>query len=385
MVEALLQPALRAYGLEPAAWLAARADDGHINPTWFLRPAQEAESVSWHLVLQRINPAVFPRPVTVLRNQAAILDALQVADADYAPWQPASQTGPALVPLLSAPMSTDVPSGWQALAGRRGWLDTDGGVWRLQPFVAGSRTLKQFARLEQAHLAGVSFGALQRKLTKASPKLGVALPHFHELDTQLLALADWRAAVSAQAQAAVADELAAVDAHREVEAVQHAGPAGWIHGDCKLSNLLFDGTGERVLAVVDLDTTMWGRSVWDFGDLARSALSGADERGVAEDVPGGSPSALLLALAQGFLTGLEADPTDAELHSALAQAPRYMALMLAIRFLRDHLDGDRYFRVDFGGQNLERARVQLALCNRLRALEPVLLDQLARHGIRPPA
>ena len=35
--------------------------------------------------------------------------------------------------------------------------------------------------------------------------------------------------------------------------------------------------------------------------------------------------------------------------------------MLAVRFLTDHLQGDQYFRVSHRGENLTRARSQLAL------------------------
>jgi hypothetical protein len=40
---------------------------------------------------------------------------------------------------------------------------------------------------------------------------------------------------------------------------------------------------------------------------------------------------------------------------------RLMPYELAIRFLTDHLEGDRYFRVDRRGENLQKARIQLEL------------------------
>jgi hypothetical protein len=42
-------------------------------------------------------------------------------------------------------------------------------------------------------------------------------------------------------------------------------------------------------------------------------------------------------------------------------APRYVTLMLGIRFLTDHLSGDQYFKVDYPGENLYRAEGQFAL------------------------
>ena len=43
------------------------------------------------------------------------------------------------------------------------------------------------------------------------------------------------------------------------------------------------------------------------------------------------------------------------------RAPRYVTLMLVVRFLTDHLEGDRYFRVERRGENLERAAAQWRL------------------------
>jgi hypothetical protein len=45
----------------------------------------------------------------------------------------------------------------------------------------------------------------------------------------------------------------------------------------------------------------------------------------------------------------------------LYDAIRLMPFELALRFLTDHLEGDRYFRVAHRGQNLHKARVQLSL------------------------
>jgi hypothetical protein len=40
-----------------------------------------------------------------------------------------------------------------------------------------------------------------------------------------------------------------------------------------------------------------------------------------------------------------------------------VAIELGMRFLTDHLNGDRYFRVRREGQNLDRARTQLKMAS----------------------
>ena len=46
---------------------------------------------------------------------------------------------------------------------------------------------------------------------------------------------------------------------------------------------------------------------------------------------------------------------------------RLVTGVIGLRFLTDHLDGDRYFRVTHPGHNLERARNQFALFAALTA------------------
>ncbi len=120
-----------------------------------------------------------------------------------------------------------------------------------------------------------------------------------------------------------------------------------VHGDCKVNNLLFEQDADEVAAVIDLDTVMRGHWAWDFGDLARSAAAAGSRFDLHR----------FAAVAEGFVAGSGLAP-DLQ---PLLLAPRYVTLMLAVRFLTDHLQGDRYFRVGARGENLQRARAQFDL------------------------
>ena len=147
-----------------------------------------------------------------------------------------------------------------------------------------------------------------------------------------------------------------------------------IHGDCKLNNLLFATGSAKVLAVLDLDTVMAGHRAWDFGDLCRSVLMGCAH---TEEMKN-----LFSALSEGFIRG-GGRRLDAE---EMLVAPSYVAFMLGVRFLTDHLQGDRYFRVKKAGDNLVRAREQFELLARLEGMRDdfhrVLEDVLQRGGER---
>ena len=46
---------------------------------------------------------------------------------------------------------------------------------------------------------------------------------------------------------------------------------------------------------------------------------------------------------------------------SLEAGARLMTFECGLRFLADHLNGDKYFKIHRPGQNLDRARVQFAL------------------------
>ena len=55
--------------------------------------------------------------------------------------------------------------------------------------------------------------------------------------------------------------------------------------------------------------------------------------------------------------------------------------MLAVRFLTDHLEGDRYFRTTHVDHNLDRARNQLALLRDMDR-QRLALDRMIRTAAK---
>lgn len=142
-----------------------------------------------------------------------------------------------------------------------------------------------------------------------------------------------------------------------------------IHGDTKLDNFLFSTASGRVKAIVDLDTIMVHSWLSDWGDMVRSLVNVAGEREknlerVEVDV------GIYRALLRGYRGSAGAmDAAELEL---MPEAPRIMALELAVRFLADYLRGDTYFEpgpADDKDLNKIRAMVQFRL---FQLLSPAL-------------
>ena len=56
--------------------------------------------------------------------------------------------------------------------------------------------------------------------------------------------------------------------------------------------------------------------------------------------------------------------------------------MLGVRLLTDHLQGDRYFKVDLTGDNLRRAEAQFRLLESMEQAEEGMRDRV--HKLREP-
>jgi hypothetical protein len=69
---------------------------------------------------------------------------------------------------------------------------------------------------------------------------------------------------------------------------------------------------------------------------------------------------LVEELLSGYLEGLEG-ALSAEEKDSLLFGGEIMTLIMGLRFLTDHLEGNVYYRVSYPLQNLHRAKNQLAL------------------------
>lgn len=112
-------------------------------------------------------------------------------------------------------------------------------------------------------------------------------------------------------------------------------PQRLTHNDTGIDNVLLNCSNNAAVAVIDWDTTMPGFSVFDFGDLFRSALGPEFNEPI-------SPLQCFEALFKGYLagTGQLLEPVEIMHFPAASQI---IALELGMRYLTDYLTGDRVF------------------------------------------
>ena len=261
--------------------------------------------------------------------------------------------------------------------------DDQGGVWRMYAYIENAVPVVGAPSSRDVERAAGAFGAFQRALADLpGPRLHETIPGFHDTPRRLDA---FERAVEADKAARVASVRSEIDQIRRCShlapllvdaAAGGAIPERVVHNDAKLANVLFDaGTGEA-LCVVDLDTVMPGLALYDFGDLVRSMATRApeDERD-ARRVR--LEPELFQSVARGYITATRDLLTEAE-RELLVPAAQVIVYEQAVRFLIDHLEGDRYYRIARPGHNLDRCRTQLTLLDALCKQETALTRTVAR-------
>lgn len=218
---------------------------------------------------------------------------------------------------------------------------------------------------EMAYRTGRAFGEFHAYFIGDDvPQLGETIPDFHNMSARLRQLDEAIKADKigrlAKVKPIVEQVLARAEEMTLAERLYAEGklPKRISHCDTKVNNILFD-RDDNVLCVIDLDTTMPGFVLSDFGDFMRTAgNTGAEDDtdlsriGVNMDV--------FRAFAKGYLETAAPMLTDVE-RKTLPFGAKLLTYMTAVRFLTDYLKGDVYFKIQHPEHNLQRTIAQLQL------------------------
>jgi hypothetical protein len=339
---------------------------GHINDTYCATFDQAGTRLRY--IMQRINTNVFKTPVALMENIERV-------------------TRHALGRLLAGNHHeayrrtlTCIPS----VDGKPYAVDSHGSYWRVYPFIERARGYDEIESNEQAYQAARAFGDFQ-KLTAdlGGSRLHETIPNFHNTPKRLDAL---RAAIQSDPENRAAGVKAQIDFAlarasdcSRVTSLIDSGeiPERVTHNDTKLNNVLLDEVTSEAVCVIDLDTTMPGSALYDFGDMVRTATPTTREDAVdlgKLDLRMDRFESLVrgyLSTAGSFLNAAEVDH--------LAFSGKLLTLECGMRFLTDYLLGDTYFKIKHPAHNLDRCRNQFAFVSAIEGKLSDMEKMVASH------
>ena len=345
--DSVISQILAAYALPGTVADVARHGKGHINDT-FCVVCKPPEGGTARFILQRLSQAAFPHPEEVMENFVGI--------TSYLRREILAEGGDPLRETLSLVKTGD---------GADFVTDAEGRAWRLMPFIENAECY-QSATPELFAASGRAFGRFQYMLRDYPARtLHETIPHFHDTESRFEQFLAALEADKMNRAEGVSPEIQFIlrrkaDCGVALRALREGKlPLRVTHNDTKLNNILIDRDTREGICIIDLDTTMPGLAINDFGDSIRFGANHCmeDEQDLTKvnfDI------SLYEVFTRGFLEGARGSLTSAELEY-LPWGARLMTLECGIRFLTDYLDGDHYFHVSHPRQNLDRARTQLKL------------------------
>jgi hypothetical protein len=343
--------------------IAVPYGSGHINDTFMSRWDQAGVKVRY--VHQRINEAVFTRPDEVMENIQRVTGHIIKKFAG--------------TPDKSRRTLTVVP----ARDGKPWVRDPDGGWWRTYLFIEGTHSQELADSPKDAWFLGKSIGFFQKQLADlGGERLHETIPDFHNMENRFRLFYDAVLRDAKNRAGKVGEEINFMKENEErggilIRALREGRiPERICHNDTKMDNILIDNETSQALCVADLDTVMPGTSLFDLGDLIRSVTTRA-----AEDERDLSKATVDLEYFKALLEGYFSEALDflvpAEIALA-AEAGRNITQIMALRFLTDYLEGDRYYHIARPDHNLDRCRNQIALIRSMDAQWDKILECIPR-------
>lgn len=317
---------------------------GLINDTYVVR-TNPAEAPDY--ILQRINHSIFRDVELLQKNIQRITDHVRKKLKERNESDPDRKT---LTPVL-------------AKDGKLYYFDGNN-YWRVTIFIPRSKTYEQVTP-DFAYLTGVAFGEFQYLLSDISGEpLGATIPDFHNMEFRLKQLGDAIAANPVGRLAKVQEIVEELQKRAEemckAEHLYREGqlPKRITHCDTKVNNMLFD-ENDQFLCVIDLDTTMPGFVLSDFGDFIRTAANtGAEDD---EDLSRVSVNMdIFREFSRGYIKAASPFLTDIEIQN-LPYGAQLLTYMQTVRFLTDYINGDTYYKTQYPEHNLQRTLAQLTL------------------------
>ena len=239
-------------------------------------------------------------------------------------------------------------------------VQNEGEIWRLLSFVDG-KVSERCDTPKMAREAGRLLSSFHRSVLGFSERLRTSRQPIHNITRHLDRLAKARDECSGHPLYEDVCRLSEQAGRLRADStVFPLSKERLVHGDPKISNIVFDKTSGRGVCFIDLDTLSFMPVAWELGDAFRSWCNpiGEDHPKAIFDID------LFQNALEGYADGARDFIEDDEIRM-IVPAILEVHLELAIRFLTDALE-ETYFSWESerystrGEHNLARAHGQLA-------------------------
>lgn len=292
-------------------------------------------------ILQKINTAVFQNTEALFKNLDLVLPKLEASNYQK-------------VELI-------------AVNNGKNYHHTESGdIWRLMTYVADSHTFNTTENVTIAFEAGRIIGLFHHLLLDFDASiLEDTLPDFHNFNLRNNQFLDALKNAESEKINASHDAIEFVTENSPLflDLPFQNLPVRVCHNDTKLNNILFSKQN-KALCLIDLDTIMKGTFLYDFGDAARTIVNTAKEDEIDLEKINFTPK-LFEALITGL--GIHAQFLTTKEKELLPLSVALMPFLHGIRALTDFLENNKYYKVEYPNQNLDRARSLFAFSK--KALE----------------
>jgi thiamine kinase-like enzyme len=313
----------------------------------------------YRYILQQINKKIFLEPQKLLDNYQLI-------------WGFWSNEHPQWIPF---PIT--VPKPLRFTDGKYLFYDSQGEYWRIMEYAANTNCFDKPINPEQAKKAAKAFACATAGFEYYPlENFQVTIPSFHDLSLRY-----WQFKESLHVRnferlhnaAPIIQELKQRERYAsfyDIITESAEFEKRLMHHDAKISNILFDDENENKIAcLVDFDTCMPGYFFSDLGDMIRSMAFSDGENSIKTDEISIRKD-YYESIVEGYLEVMNEYLTETE-KKYIHSSGLLIIYMQALRFLTDYLNDDVYYQKDYEEQNLDRAKNQLAL---LQKLEEFLKD-----------
>jgi Ser/Thr protein kinase RdoA (MazF antagonist) len=247
------------------------------------------------------------------------------------------------------------------------WLEAQDTVWRLLTFMAGD-TFECLPSPDHAREAGALLGRFHAALADFNYDFVNARLGVHDLDHHLAALRDALAKHTGHASFGTVEPLgsAILSLAASLPALPQS-PDRTVHGDPKISNIIFAADSGKAICLIDLDTLSRMPLALELGDALRSWCNPAGEDSATATLN----TVLYRSALAGYAGEAKLFITEAEWRGFPAATLR-ITVELAARFCADALeecyfgwDRDRF--ASASAHNQARATSQLHLAETIAA------------------